>query len=90
MTDALESLPGIGPALAGMLRAAGVETTRDLMELGDEVAFAKLAQHFPEDACGHKRLALAAAVRGVRKADLPADLKRDLMRRHRGLKQPPR
>jgi DNA transformation protein len=90
MTDALETLPGIGPALAGMLRAAGVPTARDLLTLGDEIAFAKLAERFPDDACGHKRLALAAAVRGVRKADLPAEVKRELMRQHKGLKQPPR
>jgi DNA transformation protein len=89
MTDALETLPAIGPVLAGMLRAAGVGTVRDLMDLGDEIAFAKLAARFPEDACGHKRLALGAAVRGMRKTDLPPEVKREVMRQHKGLKQPP-
>lgn len=89
MTDALETLPAIGPVLAGMLRAAGVTTVRDLMDLGDEIAFAKLHARWPDDACGHKRLALAAAVRGVRKSDLPADVKREVLRQHKALKQPP-
>jgi DNA transformation protein len=76
----IEEVPNIGKVLGQRLRAAGIATQADLLKVGDDLAFARLKQLFPEDACGHTRLALAGAVRGVRRTELPAQLRAELTR----------
>ena len=75
MSDDLEDLPNIGKVLADRLRVAGITTPTQLQKLGDAVAFRRIRNELPEDACTHTRLALAGAVRGVRWHSLDADLR---------------
>jgi DNA transformation protein and related proteins len=65
MTE-LEELPNIGKVLADRLRASGVGSAEQLLQLGDAAAFRKIRAGLPDDACTHTRLALAGAIRGVR------------------------
>jgi len=74
----LETLPNIGPVLAGRLREAGIGSAEDFLRLGDAAAFARLRAGLPDDACVHTRLALAGAARGMRWHDLDAPLRADL------------
>lgn len=74
----LETLPNIGKVLAARLRAAGIETAAQLLQLGDAAAFRRIRTELPDDACTHTRLALAGAVRGVRWHELDAELRKRL------------
>ena len=75
MPQPLEELPNIGEVLAERLRASGIASAEQLLEVGDYAAFERLRGSLPEDACVHTRLALAGAVRGIRHLELPADVK---------------
>lgn len=70
MTE-LETLPNVGPVLAGCLRRADIESAEELRVLGAERAFSRLRAVLPEDACLSKLYALAGAIEGVRWHDLP-------------------
>jgi DNA transformation protein and related proteins len=78
MSTPVEETVNIGTELGKRLRAVGIETTEELLELGDDKAFEKLVAKFEEDACTHTRLALAGAVRGVRWFGLDKDLRAKL------------
>jgi hypothetical protein len=69
---AIETTPNIGKVLGQRLRSVGIETRETLDTLGEDAAFSRLIEKFPEDACAHTRRAIAGAVRGIRHWDLDA------------------
>ena len=73
----LARLPNLGPALEAQLAAVGVTTARQLRELGAREAWLRI-QQVDASACINRLTALEGAVRGVRKAALPADVKEEL------------
>jgi DNA transformation protein len=76
MIEPVEEAPNIGAVLGQRLRAVGIATRQELESLGDETAFFRLIAKFPEDACGHTRLALAGAVRGMPYSKLDPEFKK--------------
>ncbi len=74
----LETLPNVGPVLAGCLRRAEIESAEELRVLGAERAFSRLSAVLPNDACPSKLYDLAGAIEGVRWHDLPPARKAQL------------
>ena len=74
----LTDLPNIGPVLAEHLRCAGIETAEQLREAGAQEAFSRICCRAKPDACLHGLEALAGAVAGVRKKELPDETKTEL------------
>ena len=74
----LTDLPNIGPVLASNLRAAGIDTPEKLRETGAEEAWLRIRLQVDEGACLHQLQALAGAVAGVAKKDLPPERKAEL------------
>ena len=81
----LSKLPNIGAVVEAQLNQAGIFTEAELKEAGAEVAWLGI-QSFDPTACIHRLLALEGAIRGVRKAELPEDVRaelREFYRRHK-------
>ena len=83
--EKLTDLPNIGPVLAEKLRQAGIETPEALVELGAEAAFLRVKTTVDQGACLHMLEALAGAVAGVRKSQLPPERKAALRAFFQGL-----
>lgn len=73
----LSELPNIGKVVEGQLEQVGIHTEEDLRSVGAKQAWLKI-QEIDPSACIHRLLALEGAIRGVKKAELPADVKADL------------
>lgn len=73
----LQELPNIGKILKEELLAVGIDSPQALQKLGGKEAFLRIRRKDPT-ACFHKLLALEGAARGVRKYDLPEEVKADL------------
>lgn len=73
----LSKLPNIGQAVAQQLNRAGIQTYEELSAVGSKEAWLKI-QMFDASACINRLLALEGAIRGVKKQDLPEEVKRDL------------
>ena len=84
----LESLPNIGPVLAGNLRRVGVDTPEALRETGAEQAFLRIRAQVDSAACFHQLTALAGAEAGIPKRDLPPERKAELRTFFDGLRAP--
>ena len=81
----LTKLPNIGSTVERQLEQAGVGTAEALRQLGSREAWLRI-QAIDESACIHRLLALEGAIRGVRKAELPEDVRaelREFYRRHK-------
>ena len=81
----LSSLPNIGKGMDEQLRAVGVTTFDELKTLGSRAAWLRI-QSIDESACIHRLMGLEGAIRGVRKSDLPPEIKaelREFYRAHR-------
>ncbi len=74
----LTDLPNIGPVLADNLRKIGVETPESLREMGAEGAWLSIRGQVDSGACLHQLQALAGAVEGVPKKELPRERKAEL------------
>lgn len=74
----LTDLPNIGPKLADHLKRAGLPTPEALREAGAEGAFLRIRAQVDAEACLHELEALAGAVEGVRKSQLPEERKAEL------------
>ncbi len=74
----LTDLPNIGPVLADNLRKIGVETPEALREMGAEGAWLSIRGQVDPGACLHQLQALAGAVEGVPKKELPRERKAEL------------
>lgn len=73
----LSRLPNIGKVVEEQLNQAGILTEENLKETGAKTAWLKIQESDPS-ACMHRLLALEGAIRGVRKTELPEDVKADL------------
>lgn len=73
----LSRLPNIGKVVEEQLNQAGIFTEENLKETGAKAAWLKIQESDPS-ACMHRLLALEGAIRGVRKTELPEDVKADL------------
>lgn len=73
----LSKLPNIGKVVEEQLNQVGIETAEQLREIGSKQAWLKILA-IDDSACIHRLLALEGAVRGVKKTDLPADVKEEL------------
>jgi DNA transformation protein len=83
---ALTSLPNVGAILAAKLRAAGVTTTRQLMEIGSVEAALRIraqANCADEAPCASMLSALEGAIRGIRWHGIPKGERDELWRRYR-------
>jgi len=74
----LSDLPNIGKTLADRLVIAGIETPEQLIAIGSENAFIKLAT-IDENACINQLYALDGAVQGIRWHDLSSERKNELL-----------
>ena len=84
----LESLPNIGPVLAGNLRRVGVDTPEALRETGAEQAFLRIRAQVDSAACFHQLTALAGAEAGIPKGELSPERKAELRTFFDGLRAP--
>lgn len=73
----LAQLPNIGPEVERQLVKAGIHDAAALRAAGSREAWLRIQQNDPS-ACIHRLLALEGAVRGVRKASLPDEVKDEL------------
>ena len=73
----LSDLQNIGRTLEARLVAAGIDTPEKLRELGGREAFVRLRKADP-GACIRELYALEGAIRGVRDAALPEEVKAEL------------
>ncbi|MFN6431211.1 TfoX/Sxy family protein [Eubacterium callanderi] len=73
----MEKLPNIGKVVARELEAVGIDTPEKLRAAGTKKAFLKLKQN-DRSSCLHKLMGLEGAIQGVRKYDLPDEVKQEL------------
>jgi len=73
----LAQLPNIGAVLEEQLMQVDITTADELRETGAKVAWLRI-QQLDESACVNRLMALEGAIRGVRKTQLPDDVKEDL------------
>ena len=84
--ERLTDLPNIGPVLAGNLERIGVRTPDQLRAMGEAEAFVQIRAQVDPEACLHQLEALAGAVAGVRKSQLPPEKKAELKRWYQTLR----
>ncbi len=73
----LSKLPNIGTVVEEQLNAVGITSYEQLKAMGSRQAWLKI-QSIDSSACIHRLLALEGAIRGVKKTQLPEDVKADL------------
>lgn len=81
----LEKLPNIGKVVEGQLSQVGITTLEQLKELGSKQAWLKI-KSIDESACIHRLYSLEGAIRGIRKNQLPEDVKAELKEFYRQMK----
>lgn len=81
----LEKLPNIGPVVAKQLGDVGITTFEQLKELGSRQAWLKI-KAVDDSACIHRLLSFEGAIRGIRKKDLPDEVKEELREFYRAAK----
>jgi DNA transformation protein len=81
MQNNLASQVNIGKVVAARLEEVGISTLRELQAAGSKQAFLRL-QAIDSGACLHELMALEGAIRGIRKYNLPDEIKEDLKRFH--------
>ncbi len=73
----LSKLPNIGKTVEGQLYQVGITTEAELKAAGAKEAWLKI-QMIDESACIHRLLALEGAIQGVKKTELPEEVKAEL------------
>lgn len=73
----LRELPNIGEKLEQQLNEAGIYTKEQLIKIGSREAWLKI-RAFDESACLHRLWGIEAAIEGVKKKDLPQDVRQEL------------
>lgn len=73
----ISKLINIGAVIEGQLEQAGITTYEQLKEIGSKQAWLKI-QSIDSSACIHRLYSLEGAIRGIKKTQLPADVKADL------------
>ncbi len=75
--DKLSSLPNIGKDTEKQLNDVGIFSFEHLIKTGSKQAWLKIKENNPS-ACIHRLYGLEGAIRGIRKAELHDDVKKDL------------
>lgn len=75
--EQLSNLPNLGKVVEEQLIRAGVETPAQLRELGSRKAWLKI-QQIDASACINRLYSLEGAIRNIKKADLPPEVKAEL------------
>lgn len=73
----LRSMPNLGPFIVDQLYEVGILSGEDLKDVGAKHAWLKI-QQIDESACIHRLYSLEAAIQGIKKKDLPQDIKDEL------------
>lgn len=73
----ISKLPNIGPVVEEQLNQVGITTYEQLKEIGSKQAWLKV-QSIDPTACIHRLYSFEGAIRGIKKRDLPPDVKEDL------------
>ncbi|MDO4503042.1 MAG: TfoX/Sxy family protein [Coriobacteriia bacterium] len=73
----LSDLPNIGPTVEAQLQRVGITTPQELQAVGAKDAWLRIQATDPS-ACIQRLQALEGAIRGVKKSQLPPDVKADL------------
>lgn len=73
----LSKLPNIGEVVEEQLNQVGITTYGQLKEIGSKQAWLKI-QSIDPSACIHRLYSMEGAIRGIKKTQLPADVKADL------------
>lgn len=73
----LSKLPNIGKVVEAQLEQVGIHTAQELRETGARQAWLKI-QAIDPSACIHRLYSFEAAIRGIKKTELPQDVKDDL------------
>lgn len=73
----LSKLPNIGKTVEEQLMQVGINSIDELKKTGAKTAWLKI-QEIDESACINRLMALEGAIRGIKKNQLPDDVKADL------------
>lgn len=73
----LSKLPNIGKTVEAQLTQVGIDSAGELKRIGAKAAWLRI-QVVDESACIHRLMALEGAIRGVKKAMLPSEVKEEL------------
>lgn len=73
----ISKLPNIGPVVEEQLNQVGITTYEQLKEIGSKQAWLNV-QSIDPTACIHRLYSFEGAIRGIKKKDLPPDVKEDL------------
>ncbi|MDU9375744.1 hypothetical protein McpSp1_03230 [Methanocorpusculaceae archaeon Sp1] len=73
----LSLLPNIGKVVEGQLNAVGIFTAADLCAAGSRGAWLKI-RAIDDSACIHRLYSFEGAIRGIKKSELPPEVKAEL------------
>ena len=73
----LSKLPNIGEVVENQLNEVGISTYEELKEVGSKEAWLKI-KSIDDSACIHRLYSLEGAIRGIKKNQLPEDIKIEL------------
>ena len=73
----LSKLPNIGESVANQLNEVGISTYEELKEAGAKEAWLRI-KSIDYSACIHRLYALEGAIRGIKKTQLPEEVKIEL------------
>ena len=73
----LSKLSNIGKAIEEQLIQVDINTADELKKIGAKAAWLKI-QQIDESACINRLMALEGAIRGIKKNQLPDEVKKDL------------
>lgn len=82
----LSKLPNIGKSVEEQLIQVGINTPKELKEIGAKAAWLRI-QEIDESACINRLMALEGAIRGVRKTMLDEEVKADLKSFYQSMKK---
>lgn len=78
------SLPNVGKVLESNLKAVGINTAEELLQIGSKEAFIRI-RIIDSGACLHMLYGLEGAVRGVKDSLLPEETKQELKKFYKSL-----
>jgi len=81
----LSKQPNIGAVVEGQLNEVGITTFEQLKEIGSKQAWLKI-RAIDSSACINRLLGLEGAIWGVRKTQLPEEIKEELREFYRACK----
>lgn len=74
----LSSLPNVGKVLENNLKAIGVHTPEQLVQMGSKEAFLRIRLEVDDQACLHMLYGIEGAIENIRDTGLSENTKKDL------------